>query len=302
MRHDKLQKELRLLLTLTENTKLSVAEICEIEGLSRRNFYYYLDFFRDSGLFVLKQGQAYSIDRSSPFFRQLFETINFTEDEALTILNLLDALDGQNVLAERIRHKLDRFYDLNILAHPDVRLHAAHMVSTVYEAIKQQRLIKISNYSSPHSQTSADRVVEPFLLMNNNLEVRAYELSSGKNKTFKVSRMGDVQLLALNWSHEQEHKQVFFDLFMFSGEEQYPISLRLDRLAYNLMIEEYPRAATYIGPCQDGWWPMQVKVASYLGIGRFVLGLYEHVQVLGDEGFCRYLRQRLSLMEDKKIK
>lgn len=50
MRHDKLERELQLILLLTENYKYSIDELCGKVGISRRNLYYYLEFLRDSGL------------------------------------------------------------------------------------------------------------------------------------------------------------------------------------------------------------------------------------------------------------
>jgi len=282
------------MLLLSENHRLSVEQICDKQGISRRNFYYYLEFFRDSGFLVNKNGSIYSIDRESPFFRHLFETINFTEDEALTMLNVLDKVDDRNALTERIRRKLDRFYDLNILSNPDVKLQRAHNVSVIYNAIKGHQLVKICSYSSPHSNTSSDRIVEPFLFMNNNNEIRAYEPASGMNKTFKVSRMGDVKLLDLSWEHEERHKQVFTDIFLFSGEETSRIQLILDRLAYNLLMEEYPQAYTFVNGLEDGRrWMLDINVVSYLGPSRFVLGLYDNIEIVGDDGFKDFMRNRI---------
>ena len=88
-------------------------------------------------------------------------------------------------------------------------------------------------------------------MMNNNNDVRCYELSSKMNKTFKVSRMGNVILLDLEWGNEAKHRQMFTDLFMFSGDERLPVRLKLDRLAYSLMIEEYPKSAEFIVELPD---------------------------------------------------
>lgn len=49
MRHDKLERELYLLQLLTENRTYTIERLCEKLGISRRNLYYYLEFFRDSG-------------------------------------------------------------------------------------------------------------------------------------------------------------------------------------------------------------------------------------------------------------
>lgn len=293
MRHDKLERELGLLLLLTENRHYGVETLCRRLAISRRMFYYYLESFRDWGFIVEKSGRCYSIDRESPYLKRLFETINFTEEEALTMLSILNKVGEENALAQRIRYKLNRFYDFHILDNPALRERVAHCVSVLYDAIKRKRVVKIMDYASPHSDTVSDRVVEPFLLLNDNNDVRCYELSSGQNKTFKLSRMRDVIMLDLSWSHEARHKQVFTDIFMFSGEERFPVAVRLDRLAYQVFVEEYPRATHAVTPEDSAHYVLRTEVVSYRGIGRFVLGLYDHVEVLGDEGFQAYVRETL---------
>ena len=293
MRHDKLERELDLLLLLTENRHYDVETLCRRLAISRRMFYYYLESFRDWGFIVEKSGRCYSIDRESPYLKRLFETINFTEEEALTLLSILNKVGEENALAQRVRYKLNRFYDFHILDNPALRERVAHCVSVLYDAIKRKRVVKIMDYASPHSDTVSDRVVEPFLLLNDNNDVRCYELSSGENKTFKLSRMRDVIMLDLSWSHEARHKQVFTDIFMFSGEERLPVAVRLDRLAYQVFVEEYPRATHAVTPEDSAHYVLRTEVVSYRGIGRFVLGLYDHVEVLGDEGFLAYVRETL---------
>lgn len=294
MRHDKLERELELLLMLTENRHHDVETICQRLSISRRMFYYYLESFRDWGFIVEKSGRCYSVDRESPYLKRLFETINFTEEEALTLLSILNKVGEENALAQRIRYKLNRFYDFHILDNPALREQVAHRVSVLYDAIKRKRVVKIMGYASPHSDTVSDRVVEPFLLLNDNNDVRCHELSSGQNKTFKLSRMRDVILLDLSWSCESKHKRVFTDIFMFSGEERLPVAVRLDRLACQVFVEEYPRAAHAVSQEDETHYVLRTEVVSYLGIGRFVLGLYDHVEVLGDASFLAYVRETLS--------
>lgn len=298
MRHDKLEKELSLLRLLTENRHYDVDQLSERLGMSRRMIYYYIESFRDWGFIVEKHGRYYSLDRRSPFFLHLFETINFTEEEALTLFHLLNKVSDRNAITERLKHKLDIFYDLHILADASLREQVAHHVGILYDAIKGKRLVKIKDYSSPHSRSVSDRIVEPFHLMNNNNEVRCYELSSRQNKTFKVSRMGDVQLLDLNWSHEDKHKRLYTDLFMFSGEERYRVTLRLGQLSRNLLLEEYPLSERYLSPQdEDGRSLFETDVVSFLGIGRFVLGLYDDIEVLGDDSFLKYLNKKVKFMQ-----
>ena len=116
------------------------------------------------------------------------------------------------------------------------------------------------------------------------------------NKTLELARMEDVVMLDLKWSHEQEHRRMYTDIFMFSSEQQLPVSLRMGRLACNILREEYPRAAQYITAEDDGHWLLEMPVCSYIGITRFVLGLFEDIEVLGGSDFIDYLNQKKQLL------
>lgn len=295
MRHDKLERELRLLLLLAENHDYTTAEICDKIGISRRNFYYYLEFLRDSGFHVFKRGSCYCVGRDSPFFDHLVSRVSFTEDEAVLIRRLLDATGRDNVLAANLKKKLNNFYDFKILAGDAPREQSARIIRTLYDAIKLKRQAVLCGYSSPHSGTTRDRFVEPFMLMNNNNEVRCFEPASGMNKTFKVSRMQDVRVLETEWTCEAHHREMFTDVFMFSGEELMPVEAVLGQLAYNVLTEEYPRAASCV-TADGGRYRLRMNVCSYAGIGRFVLGLFDDIEVTGSDAFKAYLRGKVERM------
>ncbi len=297
MRHDKLERELRLLLLLAENHNYTIEELCGKVGISRRNLYYYLEFFRDSGFKVEKRGAYYAIDRSSPFFDHLVSRISFTEEEAVLLRRMLDKAEHGNAIIANLKRKLKQFYDFDILADEQLREHAMQNIGSLYDAIKLQRQVVLKGYSSPHSQTVRDRFVEPFLLMNNNNEVRCYEPSSGMNKTFKVSRMQGVQVLDSEWAYADRHRRMYTDVFMFSGEELMPVELTLGPLSYNILREEYPQAMPSVADGGGGRRLLRLDVCSYAGIGRFVLGLYDDIRVLGGDGFKQYLKEKISRMQ-----
>lgn len=41
-----------------------------------------------------------------------------------------------------------------------------------------------------------------------------------------------------------------------------------------------------------------MPVCSYAGIGRFVLGLFDDIEVLGDDGFVNYLGGKVRAMTE----
>lgn len=289
MRHEKFERELKLLLLLTENRRLTADDICQRLDISRRMFYYYLESFRLFGFIVQNHRPYYSIDRTSPYFQRLFRTIHFTEDEAETMRRLLDSVGDQSLQVRHLKDKLTTLYDLDILNTPELREQAAENVSQLYAAIRQHRQVILKDYSSPHSNTQTDRHVEPYLFMDYNNEIRCYEPRSQMNKTFKISRIGRVEILDLVWEHEADHKQMFTDIFQFSGEQTKPVELRLDRLACNILKEEYPQSADHITPDGDNHWRLSIQVVSYDPVTRFVLGLHRNVQVLGPDDFRRHI-------------
>ena len=295
MRHDKLE----LMLLLIENHSYTIQDICKRMDLSRRNLYYYLEFFRDAGFIVEHVKPYYRISKDSPFFRKLDATVHFTEDEAIAMRQILEQTGDQSLQVNRLKQKLDKLYDLEILNDVQLREQLGRNVSTLYTAVKSKLTVVLKNYSSPHSNTVKDRVVEPFLFMDGNREIRCYELESRMNKTFKLSRIGEVELLDLVWANEGKHKQMFTDVFMFSAEQQMTVTLRLRRLAMQVLCEEYPQAERFVEPDGEDHWRVVMPVCSYIGIGRFVLGLFEHIDVLGDDGFKTYLKEKVNLLNNK---
>lgn len=287
------------MLLLTENHNYTVSELCERMGISRRNLYYYLEFFRDCGFNVIKSGTFYKLDRNSPFFDHLFSRISLTEEEAVLVHRALDRTERGNPLTVSVKEKLARFYDLDILADEELREHSVQNLRALYDAIKTKRQAVLTGYASPHSRTVRDRFVEPFLLMHNNNEVRCYEPSTGLNKTFKLSRMQGVRVLDSAWTCEDKHREMFTDVFMFSGEELLPVDMLLGTLSYNVLKEEYPHASRYVTPTGDNRYRLRMDVCSYAGIGRFVLGLYDDIEVSGGPGFLDYLRRKIEGMAER---
>lgn len=294
MRHDHLKRELDLLLLLIQNRHYTTDEICKEVGISRRSLYYYIDFFRQSGFVIEKHKQYYFISRESPFFKEIFDLVQFTDEEAVLMRELLNNSEIKTIRMKELSKKLERFYDFRILQNEKMRKNVSRIMRTLHEAIKFKQQVKIIGYSSPHSKSVSDRIVEPYLFMNNNNEVRCHELSSGTNKTFKLSRMNAVEILDSPWEFEDKHKAVYTDIFSFSGEEHRLVEMKLGLLSHNLMVEEYPEALPAMVPTEDGKWLFRTEVCSYLGIGRFVLGLYDDIDVIGDEGFIAYLKTKIS--------
>lgn len=301
MDFEKFDKQLRLMVMLTQNSTLKVEDISRQLNLSKRSIYRYLDAFREMGFVVQKSGTKYRIDHSSPFFKEITSLIHFTEDEAITINRVLNCVLDNSPEVRHLRQKLSSLYDFEVLARHGVDDHIARNLSKIYEGTRQHRVVVLRDYLSPHSGRISDRYVEPYLFLSANSEVRCYEITTGLNKTFKISRARNVEVLDMLWSHEEQHTPFFTDLFHFSGTERFRVKLLLGRLATNLLLEEFPAAEEQVELQDDGRYLLDTQVCSFKGVGRFVMGLSDDIDVVDSPDFQNYLNQRIKDLT-KKIK
>lgn len=299
MELEKFGRQLQLLLLLTQNYTLTVSEISKKVQMSKRTIYRYLDTFAQMGFVVEKMGAKYRLDYRSPFFRKLVQGIQFTEDEALTIYQVLCSVYDNSAQIRNLRQKLARIYDPEVLARHYSDERFAENLHTLYDCIREERIAILHNYVSPSSGTVSDRIVEPYMFLNENSEVRCYELSTKTNKTFKIGRMKSVEPIQLLWSHKDKHAPLFTDLFHFSGEERIAVHLLLGRLATSVLLEEYPGARPYLTKAADGNYRLDIEVCSLKGVGRFVLGLFDDIQVVQSPELTDYLRERAAALQQR---
>lgn len=292
---NKYGRELELIVLLTDNANYTALQLAERLGITRRNLYYYFDYLRACGFGLVKSGTTYRLDRNTPFFRRLHENMALNAREAEYVARLLDGAGKSDLTAVSIRTKLARSYGLYDISNPEVQKLVNSNVAALKDAMARKRMVKLCGYSSPHSSTVSDRIVEPFVFMGDGLDVRCHELKSRQNKTFKVSRMGGVEILDVPWIHEAEHKEVYTDVFMFCGEERHRVELSLGQLSHNLMVEEYPASEAFITE-RGGRWLFAADVVSLRGVGRFVLGLYDDIKVIGGDDFVEYIAGKVAAM------
>lgn len=299
MDKERFDRQLRLLVLLTQDRDTDIDSLSRELQMSRRSIYRYIETFRELGFVVEKRGNRYRVSPSSPFFRRITERIHFTEDEALTINQVLNAVYDRSPQVRHLRQKLSSLYDFDVLARHGVDEHIARNLASLYDAVKLERVAVLRGYVSPSSGKVSDRMVEPYMFLSENSEVRCYELATGMNKTFKISRAERVDLLDMLWSHKEAHQPFYTDMFGFSGEQLFPVRLVLGALSARLLLEEVPSVASQLALLDDGRYRLHARVCSYKGVGRFVLGLCDDVEVESPRDFKDYLRARIRFLTQK---
>lgn len=292
MELQKFSRQLRLMTLLAENTSLTVAQIADRLDITPRSVYRYIGLFKEAGFIVAHERDIYCIDRNSPFFKRITGNITFSEDEAITVAQLLYSVADNSTQIKNLRAKLERLYNYGVLEAHDADRQLADNISLLYDAVKEHRIAVLKSYRSHHGESVSDRIVEPYQFLNANDDIRCYEMASGKNKTFKISRIGAVELVDLNWSYEQMHDSLFTDVFGFSGKPVGEICMLLSPRAAGLLCEDYPAARAFLGESSGGMRRISAEVCGYLAPMRFVFGLYGDITVEGSDDFITFLREK----------
>lgn len=301
MDQPKVERLLRLMKLMTGNVNYTVNDLAERLGTTYRSIYRYIETFKDAGFVVHKlEGGVYKLGKESPYFKDISQLVHFTDEEAHIVNRLIDGLDDTNMLKHNLRKKLVSVYDCTAVANCIVKGSNARNVNALTEAITERRKVVLKEYASSHTGIVSDRRVEPFAFTTNYVQVWCFELESGMNKLFKVSRIGSVELLNEVWTNAEQHNRGYVDIFRMTGFEKHRVQLELGMLARNLLLEEYPLAERDIKALDSGRWLLDTEVCNYLGIGRFVLGLMDDIRIVDSPDFAAYIsdsvRRTLQLM------
>ena len=75
-----------------------------------------------------------------------------------------------------------------------------------------------------------------------------------------------------------------------TGYERYRVRLRLGVRAYSLLIEEFPMAEDNIFEVDETHWFLDTLVANYRGVGRFVIGLADDIDIIDTPELVEYIK------------
>ena len=300
MDQPKIERVLRLMKMMTSANRYTVEELAERLDTSYRSIYRYIDTFKEVGFVVHKEaGGVYRLGKESPYFKDISQLIHFTDEEAHIVNQLIGALDDTNMLKQNLRRKLSSVYNCTSLANSIVKGKNAENVNHLIEAIDLHRQAILHDYASSHTGSKRDRVVEPIAFTTNYVQIWCFDTSDGKTKIFNTARIGDVEILDTEWQHEAEHKCGHIDIFRNTGFEQMRVQMRLGVMAHNLLIEEYPLSERDLTQEDETHWLLDTLVCNYAGIGRFVIGLADDIEIINSPDFVEYLRKRSESLNSK---
>ena len=307
MEQAQVERLLRLMKLLTGNTTYTVEELAEKLDTSYRSIYRYLDTFREAGFAVRKvRSGVYELVATGRRTRDLDRLVYFSDEEAGIINRLIESLDNTNALKQNLHQKLAAIYDVAPVTDFISKRSNALNVRELSDAIQERRSVVLHDFKSS-SGRSGDRRIEPFAFTTNYIHVWGYDLDDGRCKMFGVARIGEVEVLRGEpWTHEAEHRRTEIDVFRMSGERRFHVKLALDQLARDLLLEEYPLAASEVrevaadsaggagsgsaGGAGSAGWLLETDVCAMQGVGRFAIGLADHVRVVDSPELSDYIK------------
>ena len=71
------------------------------------------------------------------------------------------------------------------------------------------------------------------------------------------------------------------------------MQLRLGVMSRNLLTEEYPLAERDLHQEDERHWLLDTMVCNYAGVGRFVMGLIDDIEIIDSPELTAYLRSKL---------
>ena len=299
MDQPKLERLLRLMKLLTANNFLTVEEIADRLSITPRSVYRYIDTFREAGFVIKKKDGCIRLDKSSPYFKDISELIHFTEEEAYILKSAIESIDENNILKQNLKKKLYTVYDYKILAETIVNGKNGRNVRQLVQAMEERRTVILKKYASSHGNDIRDRRVEAFAFTTNYEQVWCYCLEEQEVKLFRVSRIGAVEIQPELWQHETAHVAGYIDIFRMHSNEKMRIILKMGLRSSSLLVEEFPLASKQLQKISDNEWLLDTEVCSYEGVGRFVLGLPEDIEIIESPEFLQYISNQAEKIKKK---
>lgn len=294
MDQPKIERVLRLVMTLAHNHYKTVPELCEEFEISERTFYRYLDTLRSAGLNIQKDNEhgIYKLTSMPDNLVGIQDLVYFSEEEAYLLKAAIESIHETNIIKQNLKKKLYSVYNTKSLVDVVLRKENHDNVHNLLQGIEQQKAVVLCNYSSAHSNSTSDRLVEPIAFTPNFIQVWCYELESSRVKLFKVARIESVRVTERRWANADKHKTGFLDIFRMHSSNVTDIRLKMSVRAANLLMEEYPLAERDMKKISDNRWLLETKVCGFEAVTRFILGLADDIEILENQDLKDYVKMR----------
>ena len=277
----------------------TIKQLAERFDTSERTIYRYINLLEEVDFLLEK-------DFENRFFIITTEDdpsqSQFSFEETKLIKKLIQSGAQDNPLKSSLLKKLSLNSELDSMPRLFLKVRLGHFVDQIAETMRKKNQIVLKNYHSANSNEIRDRLVEPVHFGDNYQSIIALDTQDKICKQFKLDRIGEIIEMKTPYQYEELHQKNQTDIFGFSGDSNTWITLHLSLRAYLLLREEYPLSISYTERVENGY-TFHGPVSNLEGIGRFVLGLMDEIQIKGPDIFKAFIEtkfQHQGLIPEKK--
>lgn len=297
MEHASIYRIFRMLEMLGSNVDYTTPELTERLDVCERSTYRYIETLKLAGCSIIKKDKnVHKLVKIPLEGIRLEELVLISSEEAYLIHRMLRSIAGECPLVYNLELKLAAIFDAICVPEIVGNKSASENIRELKKAIRNRERVVLMNYESGHTMQISNREVEPYGFSTNYADVYAYEIATGKNKIFKICRIGWVKATCRPWEHEDKHEVISPDCFRMNGKESIPVTLKMTLMAKNLLIEEYPLSQKHV-TYEDGHWYLRTTVKDLAGVGRFTIGLADQIEVVDsptlEDYIARFTRNHL---------
>jgi predicted DNA-binding transcriptional regulator YafY len=290
--HKKLYRVFQLISRLRSPYGASKSDLARDFFVSERTIERYFVLLKDLGFEIKKRSEFFCIEKMDKYSVNPEDLIVFSIEEAAIIRDAIVNRSMQTPLQKSIITKLYALTDMDELSETLYRQSISRNLSIIRSAIKSREQVLLKAYHSVNSNHTGDRLVEPIRFVSYFTYLLALEVKSKQVKQFKTDRIGTAETTGKPWEHESLHDNTHIDAFGMSGTTPIPVTLRLSPRAQRLMEEEHSDAMLNITPMND-YYIYQGQVYSFEGIGRFIMGLLNEVEIDEPAALREYVESKV---------
>ena len=290
MAHEVLKKMFALVHLLMQAPPKNTIQLAAKLGTKRRNIYNYLETLKDLEYPINNEGDNYYINTD---IKDDVKTA-FSSEEYAFLNDIITKNTQKHPLQESILKKIYIHGKTTALAFNLLQVHVGPNINALSEAIKNKKQVLLKDYQSVNSETTTDRIIEPYEFENDYDIIKGYDLQRKAVRNFKITRIANVETLDTDQTTKNTHFTQS-DLFGMVGEP-FEVSLGLTARAYLILIENYPATKDFTRQTSENTYTFTAKVQAVEGVGRFVLGMAGKATVIHSDKLKTYLNEKINEM------
>jgi proteasome accessory factor C len=285
--HSRLLKLFQVIAVLKAG-RWTIKQLVERFDTSKSTLYRYLELLEEAGFYIEKDfHDRYFIVTTDDDPMQA----QFSIEEMSMMRSLIQA-DASHPLKSAVLKKLSMHSAIDSMPRLFLKAHLGNLVEQLNHALRNKHQVTLKHYHSANSNEVRDRHIEPIHFGDNYGTIVGLDLEDLQCKQFKLDRIGEIVEGHKTFVHEALHQQRPSDIFGLAGGMATWITLHLSLRAYLLLREEYPLAHPYL-KSENGKYVFHGPVVNFSGIGRFVMGLFDEIEIIAPAEFKEYVCKKL---------